>query len=471
MENALRIKTKIIGLVAGVLFGACAFCGTFAINQYMNASVRKLADVEMEKLELANRAFSQVGTKEDLEEMDEAARDAYLKYQFERCYQEGYALLKGQECIKNMTKYEITAPEALGEEYVVQQLGKTYLLILKKELPFLKDFWVLSVQDITSTWEEGKEQAKWYLVVFLFVFACSITVAAVVIGHMLESLVELRDQAERIKNGDFDKKVVLTSKDELKDLSDSLNRMSDQLQQQIEDLEFLLGSMAHEMKTPLTSIIGYADSLLHVRLSDQQKEQSLAAICRSAGRLDEMSGKLLQLLGFYENEEIVKEPVELVDVMMWIYEENRETLIDKGIDFKIVLENSVGVQEETGLEQKGVKGMTVQGDPMLLVSLFSNLVSNSIKALEGTGKIQIILIPEKHKVCVQDDGVGIPSKDLPHVTKAFYMVDKSRSRRQKGSGLGLALVQRISKVHNARIEIESRLGEGTKVWICFLSSD
>ena len=467
----MRIKTKVISLVAGVLFGSCAFCGTFAVNQYMNASIRKLADVEMEKLELANRAFSQVGTKEDLDAMDEAAREAYLRYQFERCYQEGYALLKGRECIKNMTKYEITAPEALGEKYVVQPLGKAYLLILKKELPFLKDFWVLSVQDITSTWEEGKEQAKWYLVVFLFVFACSITIAAAVIGHMLKALVELRDQAERIKNGDFNKKVVLTSKDELKDLSDSLNRMSDQLQQQIEDLEFLLGSMAHEMKTPLTSIIGYADSLLHVRLSDQQKEQSLAAICRSAGRLDEMSGKLLQLLGFYENEEIVKEPVELVDVMMWIYEENRETLIDKGIDFKIVLENSVGVQEETGLEQKGVKGMTVQGDPMLLVSLFSNLVSNSIKALEGTGKIQIILIPEKHKVCVQDDGVGIPSKDLPHVTKAFYMVDKSRSRRQKGSGLGLALVQRISKVHNARIEIESRLGEGTKVWICFLSSD
>ncbi len=467
----MRIKTKVISLVAGVLFGSCAFCGTFAVNQYMNASIRKLADVEMEKLELAERAFSQVGTKEDLDAMDEAAREAYLRYQFERCYQEGYALLKGRECIKNMTKYEITAPEALGEKYVVQPLGKAYLLILKKELPFLKDFWVLSVQDITSTWEEGKEQAKWYLVVFLFVFACSITIAAAVIGHMLKALVELRDQAERIKNGDFNKKVVLTSKDELKDLSDSLNRMSDQLQQQIEDLEFLLGSMAHEMKTPLTSIIGYADSLLHVRLSDHQKEQSLAAICRSAGRLDEMSGKLLQLIGFYGNEKIVKKPVELVDVMMWIYEENRETLIDKGIDFKIVLENTVGVQKKIEFEQKEVRGMAVQGDPMLLVSLFSNLVSNSIKALEGSGKIQIILIPEKHKVCVQDNGVGIPSKDLPHVTKAFYMVDKSRSRRQQGSGLGLALVQRISKVHGAKIEIESRLKEGTKVWIWFPSSD
>ena len=467
----MRIKTKVISLVAGVLFGSCAFCGTFAVNQYMNASIRKLADVEMEKLELAERAFSQVGTKEDLDAMDEAAREAYLRDQFERCYQEGYALLKGRECIKNMTKYEITAPEALGGKYVVQPLGIAYLLILKKELPFLKDFWVLSVQDITSTWEEGKEQAKWYLVVFLFVFACSITIAAAVIGHMLKALVELRDQAERIKNGDFNKKVVLTSKDELKDLSDSLNRMSDQLQQQIEDLEFLLGSMAHEMKTPLTSIIGYADSLLHVRLSDHQKEQSLAAICRSAGRLDEMSGKLLQLIGFYGNEKIVKKPVELVDVMMWIYEENRETLIDKGIDFKIVLENTVGVQKKIEFEQKEVRGMAVQGDPMLLVSLFSNLVSNSIKALEGSGKIQIILIPEKHKVCVQDNGVGIPSKDLPHVTKAFYMVDKSRSRRQQGSGLGLALVQRISKVHGAKIEIESRLKEGTKVWICFPSSD
>ncbi len=468
----MKIRTKIIGLVAGVLFGACACCGTFAVNQYMNDSVKKLAEIEMEKLKLAERAFSQVGTREDFDNMDQIARDAYLRYQFARCYQEGYALLKGDTCIKNMTDYEITAPDALGDKYVVQKLGKAYLLIMKRELLFLDDYQVMSVQDITSTWEEGKEQARRYLGVFLFVFACSVAIAAAVIGHMLKALEALKDQAERIKDGDYDKKVVLTSKDELKELSDSLNRMSDQIRQQIEDLEFLLGAMAHEMKTPLTVIIGYADSLLHVRLSDGQREQSLEAICRCARRLDRMSGKLLQLIGFYENEEIERKPVDLVEVIRWVYEENRERLREQGMVFRILLEEPEKEVKELELEGQGGETMTVQGDNMLLVSLFGNLVSNSIKAMEGaekgSGKIQVTLVPGRHMIYVQDNGCGIPAEDLPHVTKAFYMVDKSRSRRRQGTGLGLALAQQIVRNHGARMEMESQVGQGTKVTIRFL---
>ncbi len=467
----MKIRTKIIGLVAGVLFGACACCGAFAVNQYMNDSVKKLAETEMGKLKLAERAFSQVGTREDFDNMDQVARDAYLRYQFARCYQEGYALLKGDTCIKNMTDYEITAPDALGDKYVVQRLGEAYLLIMKKELLFLDDYQVMSVQDITSTWEEGREQAGRYLGVFLFVFACSMAIAAAVIGHMLKALEALKDQAERIKDGDYGKKVVLTSKDELKELSDSLNRMSDQIRQQIEDLEFLLGAMAHEMKTPLTVIMGYADSLLHVRLSDGQREQSLEAICRCARRLDQMSGKLLQLIGFYENEEIERKPVDLVKVIRWVYEENRERIKEQEAGFQILLEEpGIGVRE-LELEGQGGEEMTVEGDNMLLVSLFGNLVSNSIRAMagikKGSGKIQVTLVPGRHMVCVQDNGCGIPAEDLPHVTKAFYMVDKSRSRRQQGTGLGLALVQQIVRVHGAEMEMESQVGQGTKVTICF----
>ena len=311
----MRIQTKIISLVAGVLFGTCTACGVFAVNQYMNVSIKKLAVNEMEKLELAERGFSQIGSREDFDKMGELARDAYLKYQFEHFYQKGYALLKGQECIKNMTDYEITAPEVLEETYEVQRLGESFLLLMKRQLPYPEDFWVLSVKDITSTWEEGKEQARSYLAVFTVVFTVSMVIVAVVIRYLLKALEKLQAQAECIKGGDFSDKVVLKSRDELKELSDSLNSMSDQIQQQIEDLKLLLGAMAHEMKTPLTSIIGYADSLLHVRLSDQQKEQSLEAIYRCAGRLNQMSGKLLQLIGFYENQEIEMEAVDLVEVI------------------------------------------------------------------------------------------------------------------------------------------------------------
>lgn len=455
----MKIRTKITGLAAAVLLGACAACGTFAVNQYMNVSIEKLAAVEMEKLELAERVFSQIGTREDFDNMGELARDAYLKYQFEQCYQEGYALLKGNVCIKNMTDYEILAPEALQDTYAVQKLGEKYLLIMKRELPYPRDFGVMSVKDITSTWEEGREQVWGYICVFTFVFAVSMVIVAAVTRHILRALEELQAQAERIQGGDFNSKVTLTARDELKELSDSLNRMSDQIRQQIEDLELLLGAMAHEMKTPLTSIMGYADSLLHVRLSDRQREQSLEAIYRSAGRLNEMSGKLMQLIGLYENQEIESRQVDLVQVLESIREENREKLKEETISFHIV--------QKDGSKMQGTSTMMVEGDRLLLTSLFGNLISNSIKALDGFGEIRVALDSQTRIVCVEDSGRGIPEEDLPHVTKAFYMVDRSRSRRQQGAGLGLALAERIVRAHGGAMEIESCLGKGTKVIVKF----
>ena len=463
----MRIRTKITGLVAGVLLGACAVCGTFAVNQYMNISVEKAAAVEMEKLELAERVFGQTGTREEFERMGEVARDAYLKYQFERFYQKGYALLKGQECIKNMTDYEISAPQALKTPYVVQKQGESYLLIMKRELPYPRGFWVMSVRDITSTWAEGRAQAENFLMVFLWVFGVSMGIAAIVTGHILKALEKLRVQAEQIREGDFSGKVMLTSRDELRDLSDSLNSMSDQIRQQIEDLELLLGAMAHEMKTPLTNIMGYADSLLHVRLSERQREQSLEAICRSAGRLNRMSGKLLQLIGLYENQEIENQPVDLEELIRRVYQEKGEKLSERNIDFQILRRDGGKIRGGTEPEDQEKWDMSVQGDQLLLTSLFDNLVSNSLKAVEDGGQIQVILDRERRLVCVRDNGRGIPPEDLPHVTKAFYMVDKSRSRRQQGSGLGLALADRIVKAHGGEMKIESRPGEGTEVVVVF----
>ena len=111
--------------------------------------------------------------------------------------------------------------------------------------------------------------------------------------------------------------------------------------------------------------------------------------------------------------------------------------------------------------------MSVEGDPLLLFSLFDNLVSNSVKAVEEGGQIQVVLDRNLRRVCVRDNGRGIPPGDLPHVTKAFYMVDKSRSRRQQGSGLGLALAERIVRAHGGKLEIESYVGKGTNVTVTF----
>ncbi len=447
----MRIRTKMTGLVAGVLSAAFLVCGAFSVNQYMNASVRRLAEYEAEKMEVSRWAFEQAGSREDLEEMAELARTAYLKYQFERVYQSGYALMQGEECLKNLTDYEIVNGAALGQDYEIQRVKDRYLMMTRLELDYPEGFWVMSVKDIMEAWTEARGQAARYLAVFVCMFAAAMGVMIWSMGRMLGVLERMKVQAEAISRGDFSQKTQADTRDELADLSQSINRMSDRIQQQIEDLQLLLGTMAHETKTPVTSIIGYADSLLNVRLNEEQQEMALQSISRSARRLDQLSGKLLQLIGLYENQELETECLVMGELLRQCCAQVQDQIGDEEITLCLELDKP--------------DGFTVEGDRVLLSILLDNLLNNAVKALDGAGRIRVHC--GENSVSVEDNGCGIPAEDLPHVCKAFYMADKSRSRRKQGSGLGLALVERIVQAHGAELTIESREREGTRVTVTF----
>lgn len=447
----MRIKTKITALVAGVLLASFLICGAFSVNQFINASVERLAENEAEKLNIAKWAFEQVGTREELEGMEDLARDAYLKYQFERCYQKGYALIKDNVCIQNLTDYEIINPTGLDSRYCIQRISDRWMLIMRQDLDYPEHFWVMSVRDITSAWEDALVQVTRFLAVFACTFTAAMAVLAFFIRHMLKVLEDLQIQADAISRGDFSQKTKVDTGDEAADLSKSINQMSDRIEEQIEDLQLLLGALAHETKTPVTSIMGYADSLLHVRLNESQKADALEAIYRSARRLDKMSGKLMQLIGFYENQELQMETIYIGDVLHDCLVQIQGMLTNQ--DIHLFLE----------MEQSG--GFLVNGDRLLLESLFENLLTNSLKSFDASGTIRIVCCG--NMVRVQDNGCGIPAADLPHIRKAFYMADKSRSRKQEGAGLGLALVQRIVEIHHAVMNIESIEGTGTQVTVSF----
>ena len=288
-------------------------------------------------------------------------------------------------------------------------------------------------------------------------------------------LEHLQRQADAISRGDFSLKTKVDTHDEFADLSESINRMSDRIEEQIDDLQLLLGALAHETKTPVTSIMGYADSLLHVRLNETQKETALEAICRSARRLDQMSGKLMQLIGSYENQEMQMEPVPIGDVLLNCCAQIQALPAARDIHLSLEFEPPGGQVQPGSDAQPGGQvqpdpdaqpgGFTVTGDRLLLESLFENLLTNAVKSFDRGGSIRVVC--GAGTVRVQDNGCGIPAADLPHVRKAFYMADKSRSRRQQGAGLGLALVQRIVELHHARLEIESTEGVGTQVTVTF----
>lgn len=117
-----------------------------------------------------------------------------------------------------------------------------------------------------------------------------------------------------------------------------------------------------------------------------------------------------------------------------------------------------------------MKRGTILGDSDLLLSLLGNLVDNARKACKEGG--QIILNGQKqdagmYQVTVRDNGCGIPEQELGKITEAFYMVDKSRARREGGAGLGMAICERIVRLHHAEWTIASTLGEGTEITLIF----
>lgn len=455
----MKLKHKLTALVLVVLMTTFCVCIIYSAAGFYKYSLSVLAGSEKEKLYMTAHAFSQVGTREDMDQMGETARDAYLRYQFRRCYQNGYALIKHGECIENLTDYDVINPGALEGDYMVQKLRLTqtgapggepvWLLLLKYPLEYPEGYEVLSVQDITPTWRLLKHQVFTLILVFITGTLLASIFLIAFLRHMLRGLEDLRTAAAAISCGALGRQVPIRSKDEIGQVGRAFNQMSSQIEEQVDNLQLLLGALAHEMKTPVTSIIGYADSLLHVRLSEEQKSRAMQNIFDSGRRMETMSGKLLQLIGTYENDAIKKEPVLLLSLFTQVQTDMASVLEKKQIRLAISCPPS----------------LTAEADFVLLESLISNLIGNSIKASSPGDTIW--LEADGKTITVRDQGCGIPQKDLPLVTRPFYMADQSRSRGEGGSGLGLALGKRIADLHHASLEIFSKPGEGTTVTLKF----
>ncbi len=223
----------------------------------------------------------------------------------------------------------------------------------------------------------------------------------------------------------------------------------EELQEVAGKQEMLLGALSHEMKTPLTSIIGYSDTLRAVNLSGEQKDRALEHISREGRRLEALSAKMLQMLGLHRNDAIEKKTCSVQEIFRRIVQ-----LEEKKADMLLLIKGEDFIMEM---------------DQALMESLLLNLMDNAIKASES-GKAIILnsgkLETEKY-IQVRDFGRGIPEEELDKIKDPFYMIDKSRSRQQGGAGLGLALCVKIAELHKGRLEIKSREGKGTCVTVYF----
>lgn len=448
----MKLRAKLSGLITAVLLVSLGGCGGMAVTGLLRTNVRLMAENEREKLEIAGRALEQVGTREDFEAMGELARDAYLKYQFDRCYPEGYVLLKSDTPIVNKTGYEILDPGGIGADYGIQRLGEEYLLLMREPLSYPDGFSVLAVKNVTGQWNGVRRQAIIFGACFLAAILGAAAVTFSLTGRMLGALGKLERAAGEISRGNLSTRVAVESDDEVGQVAKAFNQMSGQVEKQVEDLELLLGALAHEMKTPVTSIMGYADSLLRVKLSPGQQEKAAASIYAAGKRMEKMSSKLLSLVGLYENESVEMKELSASHLLSQAEEQIREFFSTRNVRFL----------------WKCSPEIKISGDETLLVSLIANLAENGCKASPAGGTVWGEVVLTDHvELVIRDRGCGIPEKDLARVKEPFYMADKSRSRSQGGSGLGLALGERIAKLHGAELTIASEEGVGTEVTVSF----
>lgn len=307
-----------------------------------------------------------------------------------------------------------------------------------------------TVKDVTDVYKSSESLRNSFIIILLASLALSMVIAYVFSKTVSAKAEHVRKTSEAMASGDYKKRIVINSNDEFADMAASYNKMADTIEEKISELEDsvrkrddFIAAFSHEMKTPMTSIVGYADMISHSSKGDEEIREAAGYILNEGLRLEKLSFNLLNLIAA-DSTKITKESVpseELFDDLKHVYKKT-------GQDVTIAYDCDNAY-------------ITIEYD--LIKTVLTNLIDNALKSntdrIEVSGKVT----GEGYTFSVRDYGMGIPEEDLKKVTEAFYMVDKSRSRKAHGAGIGLALCDRIVKLHDSHLEIYSKLNEGTTV--------
>lgn len=269
--------------------------------------------------------------------------------------------------------------------------------------------------------------------------------------RMVRPLEQLNAASREIAAGAYDRRTALPGSDEIAELSRSFDEMAaavqdkvNALQAHVQQRENFIAAFTHELKTPMTSMLGYADLLRGAEVPAATRQKAADFIYHESKRLEALSGRLMELMQLNGNDLPSLEAVRLDGIFRQL---------------------TRALPHSPPLLTVSDCHLTVLAQRELLCDLLYNLVLNARHATppEGTITLEVSEQPDGVALTVRDTGCGIPAEDLPHITEPFYMVDKSRARQQGGSGMGLALCERIAILHGTHLTFESAPGTGTAV--------
>lgn len=307
---------------------------------------------------------------------------------------------------------------------------------------------LLTALDVSPVYALRRELLRGAAALGLIGLALAGALAIWISGVLTRPLSQLADAAAKLADGDYTAPLPAAKNDEMNALIRAFSRMSaaidereTALRTQAEERQALIDALAHEMRTPLTAILGGARLLRQSRLSGSQQSELLDTMAREASRLSTMDERLL-LLTRLDHEAPAFAP----------------------FDSQAMAREALSVFDGVRLEGDGA---VFVGERELTILLLRNLVVNAQRA-GGKEAVRVTLHPDGFDVT--DYGCGMTKEQIARAFEPFYKADKARTRSAGGAGLGLPLCRKIARLHHGELHMESEIGRGTRVCYRFDTS-
>ncbi len=352
-----------------------------------------------------------------------------------------------------------------GKNYVISHEGKEYYTYVTScNTVDESNLYIVSKSSISDAYDMMNEQIGYFRIMLIVIIAAASAVMYFFSRYLTRPLEQLNTATDEISGGNYDIKAEVSSNDEVGILAGKFNDMAhavahhvDELNDMIHRRDQFVADFTHEIKTPMTTIIGYADTMRSMELSREDEIMALNYIFSEGRRLENLSGKLFELIYLRQND-IEKRQFHTDDMIKEVCQTVTPMLAAKGITLNTTSEDTI-----------------LNGNMELLITSLVNIIDNARKASKENDSIELTGVKRNDKysyeITIADHGIGMTREDAAKICDEFYMVDKSRSRKEGGAGIGMSLVALVLQKHNAVLSVESELGAGTTMHILFCQEE
>ena len=299
--------------------------------------------------------------------------------------------------------------------------------------------------NISKIWNIG----FYYIAPFLIILV--IFIGYRIVKNAFKPVKKISETALEIKKSkNFSRRIELdNSEDEIHKMAYTFNEMLDTVEETFIHEKQFSSDVSHELRTPITVLLAQSDYALdYVETLDEAKE-SFEVINRQAKKMTNLINQIMELSKMERQNKIEKDKINFSNIILQLLE-----------DYRTLLENN-NIELITNIE----KDLRIYGNKLMLERLFVNLFTNAMKFTKTTINVSLNRINKEVILQIKDDGIGITKEDQKYIWDRFFQTSDSRNKdKNKGSGLGLSMVNRIVQLHLATIDVESEVGKGT----CFI---